>query len=182
MRKPLLETTNKVPDQVTQRDIDPSLFMSNVHQLDETIEDFCIRHVLQIDGVALGVLPEPGFLKVGVDAFDDVGLLILECRDELIFGEREDCVVEFFPEEDSPGGEFVDWFAEFGADGDDTAGGTLVRLFPVFVIETRCIDNSLFSLQRQNVALESGTAREVLASRAVMTREPKRTPSKGMQG
>jgi hypothetical protein len=148
VRKPFLETTNEIADQVAQRDIDPSLFMRNIHQLDETIEDFSVRHVLQIDGVALGVLPEPGFLKIGVDAFDDVGLFILERRDEFIFGERENGVVEFFPEEDTSGGEFVDWFAEFGADGDDTAGGTLVRLFPVLVVETGCIDNSLLRLNR----------------------------------
>ena len=123
-------------------------------------------------------------MEVFVETFYDVGLFILKGGEEFIFGEGEESVIEFFPEHDATGREFVDWFAELRTNGDDATGRALVRLFPIFVVETRGIDNSLLSLYQLEKGTREGrgTAREVLASKAVITRDPKRTPSNGIQG
>jgi len=48
----------------------------------------------------------------------------------------------------------VDWFTEFRTDGDDTTSGALVCLFPIFVVETGGIDNSLLSLYKSEKVRE----------------------------
>jgi len=98
-------------------------------------------------------------LEVGVETFDDVLLFILEGSEQFLFGEGEESVVEFFPEQDASSRKFMDRFTEFRTDGDNTTSGALIRLFPIFVVETGGIDNGLLSLyksesERERIAVQ----------------------------
>src|SRR5208282_1519530 len=120
MSESFLETTNEISRQVAQSNINPSLFMRHKHQLDHPIQYFCVCHVLQIDGIALGILSEPRFLEIGVQSFDDVRFLVLEDGWEFLLWGVENCIIHFLPEHDSSGCEFMNRFAEFRTYRDDT--------------------------------------------------------------
>ena len=137
----------KSPGQITQSNINPSLFMRDKHQLNHPIQYLCVRHILQIDGFALRILSEPRFLEIGVQSFDDVRFLVLEDGRKFFLRGVENRIIHFLPQHDSSSCEFVNRFAEFRTYRDDTTCGSFVRLFPVFIIKTRSVDNCLFRLQ-----------------------------------
>jgi hypothetical protein len=54
--------------------------MGNKHQFHQSIQDFRVRHILDVDRLALGILAEPWLLEISIEAFDDIGFLVLQDR------------------------------------------------------------------------------------------------------
>lgn len=85
----------------------------------------------------------PRLLEIGVEAVDNVLLVVGEPSDLLLLGKREDLLVEFSPKFDTTSSDFVNRFTEFRVDSHDSSRRLVVSLFPVVVSNSRCIDDQL---------------------------------------
>jgi hypothetical protein len=82
-------------------------------------------------------------LEVGVQAIDDVLLVVGEPRDLLLLRKREDLLVELGPELDTARRDLVDRLTEFRVDRHDSSRRLVVGLFPVAIVDSGGIDDQL---------------------------------------
>jgi hypothetical protein len=142
--EPLFDSSEPVAGEVSERDVNPSVLLGDVHESDHASGDLLVRHVADVgdDGSVL-LLSKPGLVKVGVEALDDVVLLTLEPGRSLLLGYVEDGVVELSPELDGSGSDLVDGLAELGSNGEDASGLLVVCSLPVVVIDSGGGDDEL---------------------------------------
>jgi len=86
----LLDAAYPVAREVAQRRVDPALLVRDVHEAHQARVDLGVGHLGEVARRAVGLGGEPRLLEVGVEAVDDVLLVVGEPRDLLLLGERED--------------------------------------------------------------------------------------------
>lgn len=148
--EPLLDSSEPVPSEVSERLVDPSRLLGDVHESDHSVGDLLVGHLSEVgDDRAVGLFAKPGLVEVGVEARDDIVLFGIEPGGSLFLGHGEDGVVELSPELDSSGGDLVDGLAELGSDGEDAACDLVVRSLPLVVVDSGGVNNELLDRGRR---------------------------------
>ncbi|KAI7277045.1 beta subunit of fatty acid synthase [Hortaea werneckii] len=116
----LFHTADEVASQASQRLVDPSLLVLDVHKLYHSAKNIAIGHVLQVDTLAILVATEPWLLEVVIELLDDVVPVLLELRNALSLVESEDLLVHLRPEQNTTRGKLVFSHSESSRPGAST--------------------------------------------------------------
>ncbi|KAH3662367.1 hypothetical protein OGAPHI_005619 [Ogataea philodendri] len=144
-RETFLNSSQELSNKVSQSEVDPSLGLSDVHELNTSLGNLFVSHVLNVANTVF-VLSKPWLLEVGVELLDDVVTLLLQSIKHLCFWKREHSVVHLLPEDNCSGSNLVDWFTHLGLDSQDTSSWFLVCLLPFGVRNTGAGSNGFLGV------------------------------------
>jgi len=106
--------------------------MGHVHETNHSKNSLFVRHVAEVLRSCTVLLPsEPGFLEVLVKFFNNFCPTFGQPGSSLLLGHGEDSIVKFFPQLDPTSRDLVDWLAQLGTNGQNTASFLVIGTFPL---------------------------------------------------